>query len=140
MEDRAPRTGEEDPKQTWAKVMQRLAADETATQHGMQLSQMRDDLTNYQWRNDVAYYQHAQWYERHSEELLYQGAAPLFSGKGAAGDHPATHKFFMESFHDQPELLQAYTRGTTKKSPPIDPRWNTYKAQPHLLQAHTLIK
>ena len=56
VEPRAPRTGEEDPKMSWSKIMQRLAADEPSPMHNMQLSQFRDDLTSYQWINDIGYH------------------------------------------------------------------------------------
>ena len=131
---------EVDPKQNWMQVLQRVAAAEGPSVHGQQMSQFRDDLSNYQWRNDIAYYQHANWYDRHSEEGLYKGALPLFSGKGAAHDHPDTHRFFMESFQQHPEILQAYTRGTTKHQPDTPNRWKSFAHQPHLFEAHTQMR
>lgn len=121
-------------------MLKRLAAEETAPLHGSQLSQLRDDLSNYQWINDIAYYQHAHWYQQHPEKALYQGALPLFSGRGAAGDDPSTHKFFMDSFREHPELVQAYTRGTTKHKPDVNNHWKSHVAQPHLFISHSLIK
>ena len=67
------RADEEDPKQNWMQVLQRIAAAEGPS-HPLQLTQLRDDLSNYQWTNDIAYYQHANWFDRHSEEGLYKGA------------------------------------------------------------------
>lgn len=141
IEDRAP--VKPDSSRDWNQVLQRLAAGEQSQPQMFQLSQMRDDLTNYQWMNEVAFYQHKDWFERHPEENLYKGAIGMFSGKGAKFDHPATHKFFMESLHDYPELIKAYTRGTLMlpaDEHTADTRWDTYKTQPHLLIPHTRIK
>ena len=140
IEPRAPETDEADPKKTWATILQRLAADEAAPMHGVQLSQIQDDLTNYQWRNDIGYTQHNHWYQRHPEEELYKGALPLFSGKGAAGDHPATHKFFMESFREHPEMLQMYIRGAAKPKQKLSNQWKGHLAHPHLMIPHSRIK
>ena len=140
VEPRAPRTGEEDPKMSWSKIMQRLAADEPGPMHNMQLSQFRDDLTNYSWINDIGYHQHNHWYQRHPEEELYKGAMPLFSGKGAAHDHPDTHKFFMESFSQHPELMQMYARGSAKPKQKLTSGWKTHHKQPHLQISHSHIR
>ena len=140
VEPQGPRTDEEDPRSSWAKILQRLAADEPGPNHFVQLSQMRDDLTNYQWRNDVAHYQHANWYQRHAEEDLYKGAMPMFSGHGAARDSEAAHRFFMESFQNHPELLQMYTRGSKKPKQQLDPQWRSHHTQPHLQIAHSRIR
>ena len=140
IEPRAPRTDEEDPRQSWAKVLQRLASAEAPAVHGMQLSQFRDDLTSYRWINEVGYNQHNHFYQRHPEERLYKGALPLFSGHGAAKDAPATHKFFMESFQQHPELLQMYTRGGPKPRQKISTQAKAHLAQPHLQVPHSRIK
>ena len=108
--------------------------------HQFQLSQIRDDLTYYEWKNEVGYEQHSHWYQKHAEEDLYKGAIPLFSGKGAAGDHPATHKFFMESFREHPEILQMYTRGAAKHKQKISTQWKGHVTQPHLMIPHSRIK
>ena len=140
IEPRAPRTGEEDPQMQWGKILRRLAADESIPQHGLQLSQFRDDLTNYSWINDIGYHQHRHWYQRHDEETLYKGAMPLFSGKGAASDHPDTHRFFVESFQNHPELLQMYTRGAAPHKQKIKQSWKQFHTQPHVQVAHTHIR
>ena len=140
IEPRDPQGDSEDPRVTWNKVLQRLAADEAGPSHGVQLSQLRDDLTNYEYRNDLAYYQHKHWFEKHPEETLYKGALPLFSGKGAAHDDPATHKFFVESFREHPELLQMYTQGKKKEKQQISTQWRNHHTQPHLMLSHSRIK
>lgn len=140
IEPRAPELDEENPKTNWMQVLQRLAASESAPSHGMKMSQMRDDLSNYQWLNDIAYFQHDVWFQKHPEDVLYKGALPLFSGKGAAGDNPETHKFFMDSFSEHPELIQAYTRGTVKHKPDISNKWKSFVTQPHLFIPHSQIK
>ena len=139
IEPRAPEVDEADPAKNWDRVLRRLAADEHAARHGMQLSQLRDDLTNYEWRNEVGYHQHNHWYQQHPEEQLYKGAMPLFSGKGAAGDDPATHKFFMESFQDHPEILQMYTRGAAKPRQSMTTAWRAHHKAPHLMVPHSKI-
>jgi hypothetical protein len=130
---------EEDVKHNWMAILKRLASAERPP-HAFQMTQFRDDLSNYKWRNEIPYYQHNNWYEKHSEDGLYKGALPLFSGNGAAGDHPDTHRFFMESFQEHPELLQAYTRGTTKHKPDTPNHVKAFAAAPHLFIPHTQIK
>jgi hypothetical protein len=46
----------------------------------------------------------------------------------------------MESFREHPEILQAYTRGTTQKQEKIDSHWKSYTTQPHLMVPHSRIR
>ena len=112
IEPTAPTAQGETAQESFHKVLQRIAKDETA--NTIQLSAMRDDLVDYRMRNIVPYYMFDYWYQRFPEKKLHNNAKQMFSGHGAHKDDHRAHKLFMDSFQHHPELLSAYTRGRVR--------------------------
>lgn len=93
------------------KILQNAAFQESAP---VNLRHVADAMMDYRPRNEIAFSQYANFYQRHPEDYLAHNAAKLFSGHGGNNDHPRVQKLFHDSFHGYPDLLDKYSRSRIK--------------------------
>ena len=94
------------------KLLQNAAFQESVPVH---LSQVSDAMMDYRPRNEIAFSQYANFYQRHPEDYLAHNASKLFTGHGGSNDHTRVQKLFHDSFHGYPELLDLYSQQNVRK-------------------------
>ena len=124
-----PTFGKVDQKSTRSKsinsfheALQRAATNERSL--NVPLKTMRDDLLDMRVRNIQPFYVHSHWYDRHPEKLLAQQAIKHMSGHGAHQDHHKLHKLMVDSFSQDPGIMNAYNRTGQRASVQQEPSRN----------------
>jgi hypothetical protein len=74
------------------------------------LQSVADAIMDYRPRNEIAFSQYRNLFQRHPEGYLTHSVNGLFSGKGASQDHPRLQKLVHDSLVGYPELRDMYSR------------------------------